>query len=691
MPEYINPWPHTVELMGPAGERIRLKGRARKHLDEYYERYAARGYIERVDADQAPTNVIVPKTSSPVNTPVNNLKLGSKPRIRREQRQVENRKVPHKTTPIQTPESSQSVPTSKKPRVLRKPSIKPAEEQVEVVPTQKGLRRQPVAPNNRPILSKNRPGGIFRNSKKDDKKLVGKVVSGDAIQIYKENSAKAPYRISNGVAVGILSYNRGQSLLRLIESIKRTTDLNQTTIFISDDASTDNGTLKILSDIASDSRIVVVRNHENIGIAGNSNRLLRCMARFEHMFICNDDIEFQQNGWIEFYIRGAKASGFHHFCYRQPNVYGAKIGVEKKFRGVRMNYVSDKPHGAMLYMSNHCFKKIGYFDPQYQFYGMEHVDWSMRPSEFNLQPSGFYDLAGSTDYVKIHPEATSISNKSDHYVRNRALFEKRTPRQHIPPCKASEVPSISYIIPCRDAGDQDRQESIKSVINGVIGQSFPVIDIWLVEQDWQQRFDPADYKTINYLFVDGGGNQLFNKSKAFNAAAAKCKSDSVILHDADMLSRVDYTERVYDLLQSHESIHICGRVIYLNMESTNRVNRVNYVPDDVQFERIVGYFEGGSLACRISTYWERGAFNEDFWGYGCEDCDFYSRIASTPSWLCSTEFDLVHLWHGRAENWNNHHNDNKILAARLNEMTIERRVRLQHKQLQALGYGKFLK
>jgi len=698
MPEYINPWPHTVELMGPAGERIRLKVKARKHLDEYYERYTARGYIERVDESSTPSNVIVPRTNSSINTPVNHLKLGSKPRVQR-QNDIQQRINAHKTTPIKTPDvpqpSVKQTPTStpkttptKAPRVHTKPTSN--SEAVEVVPTNKGIRRQPVVHDKRPTIHKHRPGGIYKGRKKTEKQLVGKIISGDATQIYKENNAKAPYRISNGIAIGILSYNRGKSLLRLVESIKRTVDLNTTILFISDDASTSKQTLTILSQIATDSRIVVIKNSENVGISSNSNRLLRCMSRFEHMFICNDDIEFLQPGWIEFYVRGAKASGFHHFCYRQPNVYGAKLGEEKKFRNIRMNYVPDKPHGAMLYMSNHCLKKIGYFDAQYQFYGMEHVDWSMRPSEFNLQPAGFYDLVGSTEYVRIHAEATSVDSKTEHYVRNKSLFEKRIPRTYHPPCEQSVVPKISYVIPCRDAGDQGRQDSIKSVVKGVIGQSFPEIDIWLVEQDSEQRLNGDDYPSVHYLFVGGEGNDLFNKSKAFNRAVTKCTADSVILHDADMLSRVDYTRRTYDLLQSHESVHICGRVIYLNMESTNRVNRVGYVPDDVQFERIVGYFEGGSLACRMSTFWERGAFNEDFWGYGCEDCDFYTRIGSTSSWLCSTEFDLVHLWHSRVVNWNDHHNDNKSIAARLNKMTIEQRVRLQHKQLHSLGYGKYL-
>jgi len=684
MPEYINPWPHTVELIGPAGERIRLKSKSRKQLDAYYDRYADRGYIERVgDAAPASPEIVTQKTNHSINIPVNHLRLGVKPRI--QQTTTSRTARAQRTTPINAPQSAQPQAQQILPLAPVTKSRQYEKPVTEVLPTAKGIRRQAVVPDDRPQL---RPSIAGVTTKRDKtKQIVGRVISGDALQIHQDNSAKAPYRISNGVGIGVLSYNRGASLNRFVESVKRTSDLNRSTLFISDDASTDQYTLNVLAQLEKDPRIVVIRNTQNIGISGNSNRLLRCLSRFEHMFICNDDVEFTQPGWAEFYIRGALASGFHHFCYRQPKIYNAKIGEEKTFKNIRMNYVNDKPHGAMLYMSNQCFKTIGYFDPQYKFYGMEHVDWSMRPAEFNLQPPGFYDLVGSTDYVKIYPEATSVENKTQFYNQNRAKFEKREAKKYVHPCPESEVPKISYVIPCRDI---DRSSSIKSVVMGVIGQSFPEIEIWLVEQDLSQKIDRATMPSINHLFADGKGRALFNKSLAFNAAVHKCTTDSVILHDADMLSRVDYTKRSYDLLQTHESIHICGRVIYLNMESTNRVNQCGYVPGDVQFERIVGYFEGGSLAARISTYWHLGGFNEDYWGYGCEDCDFYTRISSASSWLCDTEFDLIHLWHGRAEGWNDHHKQNKQIEEQLGRMSAYQRVRLQHEQLFALGYGSHL-
>ena len=354
MPEYVNPWPHTVELIGPSGERIRLKGKSKKYLDEYYDRYADRGYIERVQSEPVAEAAISPNTKHTINTPVNHIKVGTPPKP--QQQTVSSRRVrTQRTTPIRTPQPK----PPQAPRVYEKPQSAPpaAHQGSEIMPTAKGLRRQPAA-SRPPVVKRPSIANITTKRKPGNKRLVGRVISGDALQIYKENSAHAPYRISNGVAIGVMSYNRPQSLIRFVESVKRTVDLDRVTLFVSDDGSTDNATQTALANIAQDARIVVLRNSTNLGIAGNSNRLLRCLSRFDHFFLCNDDVEFIQPGWIEFYIRGARQSNFHHFCFRQPNIYSAKLGEERTFAGVRMNMVNDKPHGAMLYMTNECLKKI---------------------------------------------------------------------------------------------------------------------------------------------------------------------------------------------------------------------------------------------------------------------------------------------------------------------------------------------
>ena len=109
--------------------------------------------------------------------------------------------------------------------------------------------------------------------------------------------------------------------------------------------------------------------------------------------------------------------------------------------------------------------------------------------------------------------------------------------------------------------------------------------------------------------------------------------------------------------------------------------------DAVTCERTVGYFEGGSLACRVKTYWLVGGFNQDFIGYGCEDCDFYARLSDGCKWIENRTYDLVHLWHGRVAGWDKHHETNRALENRLKQKPISERILHQHQQLSRRGYA----
>jgi hypothetical protein len=401
------------------------------------------------------------------------------------------------------------------------------------------------------------------------------------------------------------------------------------------------------------------------------------------MFICNDDVEILRPNWDKFYIESSVSSGLQHLCYRQLGVYGAQSLPPQRINGVEVTVTESKPHGAFLYITHQCFNTIGYFDERYEKYGMEHVDWSMKPHEFGIQPTGFYDLVGSDRFVKIHSEPTSCETKSDYFRDNKSRFEQRTPREKCVPSDSSSVPSISYIIPCRDT---DRSESIRNVVYGIIAQSFPAIDIWLVEQDSSPKLDMSGLKTINYVFVRNQKSGLFNKSLAFNSGVSRCRTNFMVLHDADMISRVNYTSRIYEILQNRESVHACANVLYLNRASTEVVNSTGVISNSLEFERVVDYFEGGSLACRKDTYWGIGGFNEDFEGYGVEDCDFYSRLSNGSDFVRLDEFNLIHMWHSRQDGWMQHHQINKLIGDRLNRMAIPERIALQTAQLKSSGY-----
>jgi predicted glycosyltransferase involved in capsule biosynthesis len=240
------------------------------------------------------------------------------------------------------------------------------------------------------------------------------------------------------------------------------------------------------------------------------------------------------------------------------------------------------------------------------------------------------------------------------------------------------------VIPFRNV---QRDDSIRTVINNIRAQRFPSIDIIVVEQDAANMVDINRYKPVTYYLAAETVNKLFNKSKAFNHAVSKVPTTSVILHDADILVQSHYTQAVYDLLAIHEACHLGKSVVYADDLSTAAINANGIVDANVKCDRVVGYFEGGSLACRTAAFWRAGGFNEDFWGYGCEDCDFYARLSHSSSWKEDRVFDFLHLWHSRVSGWNQHHETNRRLEAKLRTHEMPERIAIQRRQMRAAGYG----
>ena len=512
--------------------------------------------------------------------------------------------------------------------------------------------------------------------------VVGKGLATDATELLQSNLEKDYFPISNNIGIGIMSYERVDTLRRLVNSIVKHTDLRKTTIFISDDGSGSQELLKYLDELATTNNFVIIKNPERIGIAGNSNRLIRCLTRFQYGMILNDDVEILHNDWEYYYVDAMKCTGMHHFLYRQAGVYGATAGDLVSFGGINLRKVDVKPHGAVMAFTREMLVKCGYFNEAYGMYGMEHVDWSQKVWEMGLQKPGFFDVDGSSRFFRIHGEKSAVGDRDVLLKEARLVFKNRSPNR-IGPTEKSKVPEITYVIPFRDL---ERNESIVTVINNIRAQRFPVIHTIMIEQDIKTQINVLDFAPVFYHLAKRIQNPLFNKAIAFNLGVQKTTTQKVILHDADMLTQGHYTKYVWDVLESSKSCHLGGKVIYTDESSTKKINTSGLVDHEVQCERVVGYFEGGSMACHVSAYWECGAFNEDFWGYGCEDCDFYARLAGYTKWVEDRSFNLLHLWHTRAAGWDEHHKRNKKIESELKVRSISERVRLQYQQLEKVGY-----
>jgi len=641
MPEYVNPNPFMVALEGPDRIVIKVKPYSKIILPEYYDIYVAKGLIKPVHAGgpNLRTQRVIPPLVKRISKP--------KPRP-----VIESDTNKIKKLPPDTPRHSDLL--------LHR----------AVVPQKKikGLKeKKSKTPASGKIV------GI--SSRRKGMELLAPFLKGKRIPI------------SNNIGVGILSYNRLNCLRRLVTSIRRNTDLNKTTIFISDDASTDPELSAYLDELKSSGDLVIMKNDQRLGVAGNSNRLLRCLSRFKYAILLNDDVEVLDPGWEYFYAKALEQTGMHHFMMRQPGVYGAKEGTAVICGGLTLNRVDDKPHGAILAFTHLMLSKCGFFNEKYGLYGMEHIDWSAKAWEFDLQPRGFFDVGGSSRFFMLHNQPSAVKDRDGLLRSAKVTFDTRKEGVRELPSPSTELPEITYIIPYRDS---DRSLSIRTVVNNIRAQRFPVINVIVSEQDNLSKLSTERLVPIEYIHTPRADNPLFNKSYAFNQAVCRAPNDALILHDADMVTFGDYAQKIWDILRKSDSCHIGARVLYTDQSSCENLNTTGELSDFAKCERVVEYYEGGSIACTKDAYWSCGAFNEDFWGYGCEDCDFYTRLSSVGKWHEDRYYDLVHLWHPRVEGWNCHHDKNKQLEDGLKLLTVAERVKAQIEQLSKNGYNRYL-
>jgi len=623
MPRYINPNTYPVHLKGQDGSVFVLNSGQSADLDVYYDQYVRRGFIRRIDISPKSIELKRPTPKIEVNV--------------------------------------------FKPSQEKKKSINTAHKI-----SQNSERRQKIRRESAAMF-------LTNNNRKD----VGRPILVEASAILQKN-LDVGFPISNNIGVGILSYNRPDSLKRLVDSIIKHTNLAKTTVFISDDHSTNPDLMIYLDQLKSRYDLVIITNEANIGVAGNSNRLLRCLSRFKYGIILNDDVEILNDDWEHFYVKHCATTSMHHFLYQQDGVYGSTKGrvFKKDHKSPTLLKTDTKPHGAVLFFTNHMLNTCGYFDEAYGPYGLEHVDWSMKPAEFGLQPIGFYDVEGSDQYFKIHPDNTSIPDKSEHLKLARNLFGARLPKAKQKPSINTLVPDITFVVPFRQ--NDIRQDSLSTVLNGIRAQRFPVIHMILIEQDINTKINVDNLKPIQYALATHQ-DPKFNKSRAFNYGVRLSDTSKIILHDADMLVNGCYTNTIANILDTHDGCHIGGTVIYTTKETAAEINSRGAVDRTDKFHRVVGYYEGGSLACKRTTYWEIGGFNEDFRGWGCEDCDFYTRISSIPSWFGTRTFDLVHMWHTSGVN-QDEHSKNLAIIRKLDLMPMCDRIKSQVQQSKDNGY-----
>jgi predicted glycosyltransferase involved in capsule biosynthesis len=131
-------------------------------------------------------------------------------------------------------------------------------------------------------------------------------------------------------------------------------------------------------------------------------------------------------------------------------------------------------------------------------------------------------------------------------------------------------------------------------------------------------------------------------------------------------------------------------VIYAGKASSDVITKGKKIDKTVTADKIVTYFEGGSIACRTDTFWRIGGFVEGYWGYGCEDCDFYFRLSRGARWFENRVIDFIHLYHSRTPGWVRLHDANKEFEKQLAVLSVEERIAKQLKYFKNGPYWKII-
>ncbi len=127
----------------------------------------------------------------------------------------------------------------------------------------------------------------------------------------------------------------------------------------------------------------------NLGVTGNSNRLLKLFeeGKYDHLCLMNDDLHVLGD-FVNFYAVGHDDLGVGLFCFCDFVHHESYRWLTVSSRGHRVKLLG-RMTGIMVSISKACFEAIGYYDARFGKFGEEHCDYTIR-----ARLAGFVNLDG---------------------------------------------------------------------------------------------------------------------------------------------------------------------------------------------------------------------------------------------------------------------------------------------------------
>jgi GT2 family glycosyltransferase len=193
------------------------------------------------------------------------------------------------------------------------------------------------------------------------------------------------------IGIGILTYNRNEILSNLLSSISKFCTYDY--LLVSNDA------------------------HDNVGVAGNSNRLIKGLYDLEcdYFFILNDDV-IATGDFPLSYIQAHFDTKIDMLCFRKWPGSPHDRETKTKLNNTDLT-ILHRITGNMIFFTRPLVDKIGYFDTKYGKFSEEHVDYTKRANlagafKVKVPLDSELDITNSTTVLDFQKTDTSMSDNA---------------------------------------------------------------------------------------------------------------------------------------------------------------------------------------------------------------------------------------------------------------------------------------
>jgi len=208
----------------------------------------------------------------------------------------------------------------------------------------------------------------------------------------------------------------------------------------------------------------------------------------------------------------------------------------------------------------------------------------------------------------------------------------------------SAHPQASFVIGHRGLA---RLPHLLATLESIAGQAQARVECIVVEQDNEPFIAGSLPAWVQYVHTPLRDRTMpFSRAWAFNEGVRHARSDTLILHDNDMLVPQDYAATVLQrMAQGFDVVNSKRFVFYLTEAHTRAIFEAGSPLTAEAPLAIVQNLEGGgSIGIRLEAYRAIGGFDEAFVGWGGEDVEFWERAGTRRLWPYAS-LPIVHLWH----------------------------------------------